>query len=60
MAKTESQGIKFRDIMAAVKKGNFAPVYLLMGEEPYYIDQIVKAFWCISRLRSRKWIKEIK
>ena len=43
MAKTESQGIKFRDIMAAVKKGNFAPVYLLMGEEPYYIDQIVKA-----------------
>lgn len=23
------------------------------------LDQIIKAFWCISRLRSRKWIKVI-
>ena len=36
------------------------------GLSPFWIyiflksDQIVKAFWCISRLRSRKWIKEIK
>ena len=23
------------------------------------LDQIIKAFWCITRLRSRKWIKAI-
>lgn len=23
------------------------------------IDQILKAFWCVTRLRSRKWIKVI-
>lgn len=23
------------------------------------IDQIIKAFWCVFRLRSRKWIKAI-
>jgi Na+-driven multidrug efflux pump len=24
------------------------------------IDQIIKAVWCVSRLRSGKWIKKIK
>lgn len=33
----------YRDIITAVNKGVFAPVYLLMGEEDYYIDRIVEA-----------------
>lgn len=31
----------FRDIMSYIKQGQFAPFYLLMGEEDYYIDKIV-------------------
>jgi len=42
MAKTRA-GISHRDIMASVARGEFAPVYLLMGEEPYYIDRIADA-----------------
>ena len=30
----------FDGIMSDMKKGQFAPVYILMGEEPYYIDVI--------------------
>ena len=26
--------------MAALRSGNYAPVYILCGEEPYYIDQV--------------------
>ena len=33
----------FREIMTEISKGNFAPVYLLIGEEDYYIDKIVEA-----------------
>lgn len=33
----------YRDIITAVNKGVLAPVYLLMGEEDYYIDRIVEA-----------------
>lgn len=33
----------FRDIMTSIHKQKFAPVYVLMGEEPYYLDCIVKA-----------------
>ena len=33
----------FRDILTSINKGVFAPVYLLMGEEDYYIDRIVDA-----------------
>lgn len=33
----------FRDIITSINKGEFAPVYLLMGEEVYYIDKIVEA-----------------
>ncbi len=29
--------------MTSIKKRQFAPVYILMGEEAYYIDQIAKA-----------------
>lgn len=43
MAKKAPSGPTFREIMTSIKKGQFAPVYILMGEEPYYIDQLVKA-----------------
>lgn len=42
MAK-KSSGPTFREVMTAIKKKHFAPVYILMGEEPYYLDQISKA-----------------
>lgn len=29
-----------KEIVSAIKNGNIAPVYFLMGEEPYYIDRI--------------------
>lgn len=31
----------YRDILDRIKKRVFSPIYLLMGEEPYYIDLIV-------------------
>ena len=31
---------KYEDIMRAVRAGDYAPVYILCGEEPYYIDQV--------------------
>lgn len=37
MAKTN---ITHRDIVQQVQQGQYAPVYLLMGEESYYIDRI--------------------
>ncbi len=33
----------FREIMTAIRAGKFSPIYILMGEEAYYIDAIVKA-----------------
>lgn len=38
--KSLDAGVSHRDIINAVKQKNFAPVYLLMGEESYYIDKI--------------------
>lgn len=35
------KGPGIRDIIADIRKGNLAPVYVLMGEESYYIDLIV-------------------
>lgn len=35
--------LTYRDILDRIKKRDFASVYLLMGEEPYYIDLIVNA-----------------
>ena len=45
MAKqTESDTLmQFNAILADVKAGKFAPVYILMGEEPYYSDVIMEA-----------------
>ena len=31
---------KFNDIIADLKAGKYAPVYVLCGEEPYYVDQV--------------------
>ena len=30
----------YEEITKKLHQGNYAPVYFLMGEEPYYIDQI--------------------
>ena len=35
----KSEGITYLDIVRDVKDGKFAPIYLLMGDEDYYIDQ---------------------
>lgn len=33
----------FRQILQGISRKEFAPVYILMGEEPYYIDKITEA-----------------
>ena len=38
----------YRNIMSELKAGRFAPVYLLMGNESYYIDKICD--WFTSNL----------
>lgn len=43
MAKKTSNSPSYRDIISSLKKKQFAPVYILMGEEPYYIDSIASA-----------------
>ena len=44
MAKgTVDVGSQCREIVSAVKSGQFAPVYLLMGDEPYYTDMVCDA-----------------
>ena len=32
---------KYDDIMSALRSDNYAPVYILCGEEPYYVDRVV-------------------
>lgn len=41
MASTKE--LSYRDILDRIKRRQFASVYLLMGDEPYYIDLIVNA-----------------
>lgn len=41
MAPKSSKEITYREVLDRVKRRDFASVYLLMGEEPYYIDLIV-------------------
>lgn len=43
MAANTSKELTYRDIIDSIKQGKLASVYLLMGEEPYYIDLIVEA-----------------
>lgn len=33
----------FRELLTDIKRGNYANVYLLMGDEPYYLDKITEA-----------------
>lgn len=33
----------YREILTSIKKGEFAPVYILMGDEDYYINLIMEA-----------------
>lgn len=40
MAEKKSVGTTFDTIMRDLKAGQYAPVYVLMGEESYYIDRI--------------------
>ena len=40
MAKSSLSGISYDDIIRAIQQRQFAPVYLLMGDESYYIDKI--------------------
>ena len=40
MAEKKSVGTTFETIMRDLKDGQYAPVYVLMGEESYYIDRI--------------------
>ena len=37
----EAKNASFEGIMRDLEAGKFAPVYYLMGDEPYYIDKIV-------------------
>lgn len=39
MAEKKS-GLTFEQVMRDLRAGKYAPIYILMGEEPYYIDQI--------------------
>ena len=40
MAEKKATGTTFDQVMRDLKAGQFAPVYVLMGDESYYIDQI--------------------
>ena len=35
-----AQELTYTSIMKELKERHFRPIYYLMGEEPYYIDQI--------------------
>ena len=43
MAKTSNNGPSYNELMQAVRGKQFQPVYLLMGEEAYYIDRLCDA-----------------
>jgi DNA polymerase III subunit delta len=43
VAKSTKEKLDVDGLMAAIKKGSFAPVYFLYGEEDYYIEGIVDA-----------------
>ena len=36
----ETKNVTFQSIMQDLQQGKYAPVYYLMGDEPYYIDKI--------------------
>ena len=45
MAKQSSSSVAYNDIIRSIKARKFSPVYLLMGDESYYIDKITE---CIA------------
>ena len=36
----KNTGTTYDSIMRALKAGNFSPIYILMGDEPYFLDKI--------------------
>lgn len=38
-SKNDKAGVTFQSLMADIGQGNFAPAYLLMGQEGYFIDK---------------------
>ena len=36
--------VKFEDVVRDIKEKHFAPVYILTGEEPFFIDRLAKLF----------------
>lgn len=44
----QSTAEAYNNMMSALKSGKVAPVYLLMGEESYYIDKV--SDWCAKNL----------
>ena len=42
--KNSSSSISYSDLVAQIKNKQFAPVYLLHGEEPFFIDRLSKMF----------------
>ncbi|MCR4852941.1 MAG: DNA polymerase III subunit delta [Prevotella sp.] len=40
MAEKKATGTTFDMVMRDLRAGHFAPIYVLMGEEPYYIDLV--------------------
>lgn len=44
MAKSTGKTYTFMDIAADIRAGRFAPIYLLQGDEPYYMDKAVGLF----------------
>lgn len=40
MAAAKKETVTYEEIVRSVRAGQFAPVYYLMGEEPYYIDKL--------------------
>lgn len=47
------KSITYRDVIESVRKKEYAPVYLLMGEESYYID-------CISEYMEQNILKPVE
>jgi len=39
---SRGKDMKYKELIAKLEKGEYAPVYLLAGEEAYYIDQVAE------------------
>ena len=42
--KSSAKTVKFEDVASQIHNKQFAPVYLLHGEEPFFIDRLCKMF----------------